>query len=617
MIILGIDFGLASMTSLTIWISWVAMGNTWNAANREEWKRQVNCEARTYDQEKGNIVCLAAFMLWMSPLIISAISFVFCASMLLVARSVRGQAAGVQRTVTLFSAGLVVLLLAVWSAASIGGGGMRLANSIIAFIAAGFVALVLVVGSSIGWQSLGTAVAHQPMVQQIQRLGGSDWVHAFCIFAGGPLFVVYLLLSVLNQCVRRCGCGGSCFCKTLESKQERKYVLTLVAHNKLEAMKQWAWTSVLLKIMWLAIIIWGVKYGSTLTYMGLAYVIKLLKQLGSCAGVCGIFFVIGEVMFLIPVVPGIAVYLGAGVLIPPTCAESLDEGDGAELGPNATAVMGEEGELGSGDASGAMSDRGFFNSLALAAGLAYVMKIFAHVLQQKMFGEMLSGRVGIRAMVGVNSGAIKAIRFILSKPGISLAKVSILCGGPDWPTSVLCGILKLNCCSMCFGLTPMFILVVPTVLAGAFELRAGSGGVWASIATVMLVICSLVQLGAGVLAAYFIKETQEKKAAELASYPTDEDVERLGAVPALIWFPRGGATRASPAARIAPDVPSFTLGRQGERAQEGNFRREHSAAGDAVRAQGRAAHRHRRDGRVGLPARLRREQLLRALRPER
>lgn len=63
-----------------------------------------------------------------------------------------------------------------------------------------------VVGSSIGWQSLGTAVAHQPMVQQIQRLGGSDWVHAFCIFAGGPLFVVYLLLSVLNQCVRRRGC---------------------------------------------------------------------------------------------------------------------------------------------------------------------------------------------------------------------------------------------------------------------------------------------------------------------------------------------------------------------------------------------------------------------------
>ena len=63
-------------------------------------------------------------------------------------------------------------------------------------------------------------------------------------------------------------------------------------------MAQWEWTSVLLKVMWLGIAVWGVKYGSTLTYMGLAYIIKLLKTLGSCAGVCGIFFVIGETMLL-------------------------------------------------------------------------------------------------------------------------------------------------------------------------------------------------------------------------------------------------------------------------------------------------------------------------------
>ena len=68
--ILGIDFGLASVTSLVVWISWVAMGNMWNAENREEWKDQVSCENRTHDQEVGNVVCLAAFMLWFSPLII-------------------------------------------------------------------------------------------------------------------------------------------------------------------------------------------------------------------------------------------------------------------------------------------------------------------------------------------------------------------------------------------------------------------------------------------------------------------------------------------------------------------------------------------------------------------
>ena len=294
---------------------------------------------------------------------IAAVSFVFCASLLLVARSVRGQAAGVQRTVKLFCSALVVMLLAAWSAASIGGGGMRLANSLIAFIGAACVALLLVVGSSIGWQSLGTATANHPVVQQIAKWGGSDWVHAFCIFAGGPLFCIYLLLSLLNQGIRKCAQGfkpkeggqhgGTTFCKQITA-EERGRALTSIAHDKLAAMAQWQWTSVLLKVMWLGIAVWGVKYGSTLTYMGLAYIIKLLKTLGSCAGVCAIFFVIGEIMFLIPVVPGIAVYLGSGVLIPPTCAASLDGGF----------------EAGSGEGD-EMSDRGFFLSVALAALLAH------------------------------------------------------------------------------------------------------------------------------------------------------------------------------------------------------------------------------------------------------
>ena len=289
-------------------------------------------------------------------------------------------------------------------------------------------------------------------------------------------------------------------------------MLTSVAHNKLEAMRHWEWTSVLLKISYLGIFAWCFKYGTTLTYMGLAYVIKQLKRGVSCGGVCAIFFFLGEAMFLIPVVPGIAVYLGAGVLIPPTCWEAL-HGD----------------EVASGEyADNEYGDGGFWRSVALAASMSYVMKIVAHVLQQKMFGEMMAGDVAIRAAVGVNSGSIKAIRYVLTRPGISLPKVCILCGGPDWPTSVLCGILKLRVLPLCAGLTPMFVLVTPTVMAGAFQLRAGTGGVWTSIATVMLVLCSLIQLSAGVLAAYFIDDVRRRKADELAGegYEDDEDVKR-------------------------------------------------------------------------------------------
>ena len=67
------------------------------------------------------------------------------------------------------------------------------------------------------------------------------------------------------------------------SEEEWGRALTSIAPHKLEAMAQWQWTSVLLKVMWLGIAVWGVKYDSTLTYMGLAYIIKLLKTLGSCA----------------------------------------------------------------------------------------------------------------------------------------------------------------------------------------------------------------------------------------------------------------------------------------------------------------------------------------------
>ena len=68
-------------------------------------------------------------------------------------------------------------------------------------------------------------------------------------------------------------------------------------------------------------------------------------------------------------------------------------------------------------------------------------------IQQKGIGERMSGSVAVRKFVGVNSLSIRAIEKILSAPGLAfmdIRKISILCGGPDWPTSVLCGVLHLD-----------------------------------------------------------------------------------------------------------------------------------------------------------------------------
>ena len=43
--------------------------------------------------------------------------------------------------------------------------------------------------------------------------------------------------------------------------------------------------------------------------------------------------------------------------------------------------------------------------------------------QQKLFGEQMGSSVTIRAMVGINTPSLKAIRYILEQPGLSFPKV--------------------------------------------------------------------------------------------------------------------------------------------------------------------------------------------------
>jgi len=40
--------------------------------------------------------------------------------------------------------------------------------------------------------------------------------------------------------------------------------------------------------------------------------------------------------------------------------------------------------------------------------------------------------VGVRYAVGVNSVQMRAIRYCLMQPGFTAPKIAILCGGPDW-----------------------------------------------------------------------------------------------------------------------------------------------------------------------------------------
>ena len=130
--------------------------------------------------------------------------------------------------------------------------------------------------------------------------------------------------------------------------------------------------------------------------------------------VIGIFILIGFFMFLLPPVPGVPVYAAGGVILTKALSRTYD----------------------------------FWTAMVLCSLICYGIKLGAIVFQQKVIGGVLGTRVDVRQMVGVNSISIRAIKRILEVRGFSVAKILILCGGPDWPTSVLTGILGLPLCNM-------------------------------------------------------------------------------------------------------------------------------------------------------------------------
>lgn len=111
--------------------------------------------------------------------------------------------------------------------------------------------------------------------------------------------------------------------------------------------------------------------------------------------------------------------------------------------------------------------------MVITCGIAIILKLTACTIQQKLIGEFLGSKESVQYMVGVHTPFIHGIRKLLSKPKITRQKVFILCGGPDWPTSVLAGILHLPLVPCLIGTLPCFFLSSSTIIAGAMMSRSG------------------------------------------------------------------------------------------------------------------------------------------------
>jgi len=260
----------------------------------------------------------------------------------------------------------------------------------------------------------------------------------------------------------------------------------------------WRWTSVLVKASWLGLIYVSVFVGiGKMTTVLLAEINHRFSGLPVYT-VSAVMFFLALLIFLFPASPGPPIYVVMGIVI---CSSAEKQG------------------------------WSFTAGLWWATLVAYAMKLAFTAVAQKFIGEPFSKNNSVRQLVGVHTPYMRAIEMILKERRATLAKVTLVVGGPDWPVAVLCGILRLSVVSIQVCISPVLVQsVFPSVLAGALLLEQSSAKEKTThgMAEVTLVVAGGLQLIMGIIAFYNVQEVLEQHYDELSrSRPEDAELERL------------------------------------------------------------------------------------------
>lgn len=363
---------------------------------------------------------------------------------------------------------LLLLLFGMWCSASISGAGSVITEALFAFILAGMVGVCGFVCQAYGLEMF-QHPDEQPFVLKMkEKYGGlADPMRGLLVVTSAPLIAVYFGLSFVNQGFRQLPCLP--ITKVLDDSDKHLW-LTKTGAGLFETMTHWKWTTVLVYALY-----WGIFFFtcnvliSKFTVLFLSVLIEWVATM-SLGVVSLIFFVVGFIMFMLPPVPGVPVYLSSGIILVAAGEESF----------------------------------GIAGSILYAFVFCMVLKLLSALGQMYLFGVPLGKYVSVRRTVGVNSQLVRCMKLVLSEPGMSMAKVTILTGGPDWPTSVMCGILNLNPVGVLLGTLPVGLLILPTILAGSYFYLAARSPKYTVLATVFAAVAALVQSGSMFVAAYYL-----------------------------------------------------------------------------------------------------------------
>jgi hypothetical protein len=359
-------------------------------------------------------------------------------------------------------------------------------NSIVFFMLSSLLVLMEVLSVTMGgvdWQKL-------PMWRKFRESWIFVWFAGLVVLMFAPFVIFYEITTKINHFVAS---GGKKVVKVI-SRGHADYATS--RESELEGLN---WTDVLLCALWIGV-------GMISLQVGVARINTLFLSWfnSKLAGwpipvIIFLFACVGIFLFMIPVIPGVPVYLSGGIVL--------------------TNAM--------------MDEYGFGMAFLVSTLVCFALKLIAVALQQKGIGARLGHKPWIRQLVGINTLTIRAIKLILSRPGIHLAKVAILCGGPDWPTSVLTGILGLPLCDMVLGSIPVYFIIAPTCASSAM-LLVGEEHSLADYSGYIVAFGGFCQVGGSLLAVYFISQCVDLHRQELLEMEDDAEVAELDRQAAVI-----------------------------------------------------------------------------------
>jgi phosphatidylinositol-3,4,5-trisphosphate 3-phosphatase/dual-specificity protein phosphatase PTEN len=435
---LGSSLLLNCALLLAVWLAWIQtgvdfFGRSWES-NGNSWGAQhypLSKEIKCHDDlgQVDHESCQAAYLMWAAPLLASGTSGVLGISALIFSRQLQN---GKLKPLRAFATLILCAFILMWVAASFAAVGMNLSNVVVIFSAVALVGAAVTIWGTVGLHSLSKQLTEVAIVEGFlahkESFTSSDWLRSIMLMMFAPFLPLFLLLSCVNQLCRRFFDWIGRACKlsiaSLPTKalgaHDRRLWLTAYWQNQLDSVAGWPWASVLSKVVY-----WGggflllvVGVGKVTTVF-LSWLNEALASL-SLVAVVLIFMATGLTMFLCPVIPGIPVYITAGLVV----------------------------------TRRAMDDYDFWTGVAIATCTAWSIKMLSVIVQHKVFGERLSTYVYVRSVVAVNSVQTRAMSKILAVPGFTWAKMVILVGGPDWPTTTLTGVLGLPLCQVFIGSLP-------------------------------------------------------------------------------------------------------------------------------------------------------------------